>query len=141
MRNFVRSAALLATGAVISLTPMSARAAGGAFAVDDSEIGKPGECKVESWAQAASNHDFAAVVSPACVVNLGIPVDVGATLTRSRSGGEWQTSAGPKAKINLVSAGPGQLGIGLTGSINWNTANGQFLGGLVFVPVTYEVTE
>ncbi len=43
-----------------------AQAAGGAFVVDDGEIGKPGDCKIESWASFASNADFLGVTSPAC---------------------------------------------------------------------------
>ena len=141
MRQLVRSLASLTTGAIISLLPAAANAAGGAFVVDDSEIGKPGDCKVESWAQAASNHDFTAVTSPACVVNLGLPVEAGATLGRSRAGGEWQTSAGPKAKINIVPTETGKLGVGLAGSLNWDAGNGQYLGNLVYVPLTYQVTD
>jgi hypothetical protein len=38
---------VLAAG-VLLLLPAYADAAGGAFAVDDVEIGKPGDCKVES---------------------------------------------------------------------------------------------
>lgn len=142
MRSLARSITQTATTAlIIALAPITAQAAGGAYAVDDSEVGKPGECKVESWFQTASNHDLVAATSPACVVNLGIPVDVGATFSRSRSGGEWQTSAGPKAKINIIPAEPGKLGIGLAGSLNWNADNGQFLGNLIYVPVTYQATE
>jgi hypothetical protein len=130
---------LFSTVAILPLAKV--HAAGGAFIVDDSEIGKPGDCKVESWAQAASNHNFAAVAAPACVVNLGLPVEAGATLNRSRVDSEWQTSAGPKAKINIVPAETGKLGIGLAGALNWNTANGQYLGNLVYVPVTYQATD
>lgn len=84
------SAAVLACG--LALMPTHATAAGGAFAVDDSEIGKPGECKVESWASFAGNHDVIAATSPACVVKFGIPVEIGGQLQRSRSDSEWGTS-------------------------------------------------
>lgn len=118
-----------------------AQAAGGAFIVDDVEIGKPGDCKVESWVQTATNHDFAAVTSPACVVDLGLPVELGAQLQRSRSGDAWTSAAGPKAKINIVPVETGKLGLGLAGSINWNLANGQHLGNLIYVPVTYQLND
>ena len=85
MRFYLRGRAFapLLLGAGV-LLPAQAHAAGGAFAVDDVEIGKPGDCKVESWASIASNHDFIAVTSPACVVKLGIPVELGGQLQRSR---------------------------------------------------------
>lgn len=95
----------------------TARAAGGAYVVDDVEIGKPGDCKVESWVQTASNHDFAAVTSSACVANLGIPVEVGTQFQRSRSGDAWTSTAGPKAKINIVPVETGR--VGLAGSASW----------------------
>jgi hypothetical protein len=53
-----RCAALaVATGLAALLAAGQARAAGGAYAVDDVEIGKPGECKVESFGQGADNRD------------------------------------------------------------------------------------
>ncbi len=122
-------------------TETTARAAGGAFVVDDVEIGQPGDCKVESWIQAATNHDFAAATSPACVANLGIPVELGAQFTRSRSGGDWTTGAGPKAKINIIPVETGKLGVGLAGSTGWNLGSGQYLGNLIYVPLTYQVND
>ena len=40
---------------------------GGAYYVDDAEIGKPGSCEFESWSSFAANGDRIAVFSPACV--------------------------------------------------------------------------
>jgi hypothetical protein len=141
MKHSTRSLASALIPFIASLAPLAAHAAGGAFVVDDVEIGKPGDCKVESWAQVSSGHDFAAVTSPACVLNLGIPVEVGASFSRSRSGGEWTTAAGPKAKINIVPAETGKLGVGIAGSAGWNLGNGQYIGNLIYVPVTYQVND
>src|SRR3954453_14720926 len=82
--------------------PHEAGGAGGAFAVDDAEVGKPGECKVESWVSFADNNDFIAAAAPACVANLGRPVELGLQLQRARSGGEWGTGLTLKAKTNLI---------------------------------------
>jgi hypothetical protein len=122
----------------IALAPVSAFAAGGAFVVDDAAIGKPGECKVESWMSLASNHDMLAVTQPACVVNLGIPVELGGTLARSRSSDVWQTGAGPKAKVNLLPVETGRVGVGIAGSAVWNVATGKHLFNLLYVPVTFQ---
>src|SRR3954447_711773 len=94
----------------------AAHGAGGAFAVDDAEVGKPGECKVESWVSFADNNDFAAVTSPACVANLGRPVELGVQLQRTRGGGEWGTALTLKAKTNLIPVEGNRFGLGLSGS-------------------------
>jgi hypothetical protein len=53
---------------------------GGAYYVDDAEIGKPGSCEIESWSSFAANGDRIAVFSPACVLNLGRPVELGTNI-------------------------------------------------------------
>ena len=125
----------------ILFQPTHVYAAGGAYAVDDVEVGKPGDCKVESWASFASNHDMAAVVSPACVVNLGIPVEMGVAFVRARSDDVWTSAGGPKAKINLIPVETGKIGLGLAGSAAWNLGTGQYTGNVIFVPLTYQLRE
>src|SRR5712692_6735484 len=61
---------------------------GGAYYVDDAEIGKAGSCEIESWSSFAANGDRIAVFSPACVLNLGPPVELGTHLVNLRSDGE-----------------------------------------------------
>src|SRR6185312_5647595 len=87
-------------GAVLFST--HAFAAGGAFAVDDAGIDDVGACKVESWISMASNTDLAAVSTPACVVPLFLPTELGVQAARVRADGEWSTSLTPKAKMTLV---------------------------------------
>src|SRR6185437_10463138 len=100
------------TLAAAVLLPARVDAAGGAFVVDDVEIGKPGDCKVESWVSFGSNSDFTAVTSPACVANLGIPVELGGQLQRSRDDGDWGTSGMLKAKANLIPVANHPFGLG-----------------------------
>lgn len=123
------------------LSPTAAMAAGGAFFVDDALIGKPGECKVESWVSVASNHNFLAVAQPACVINAGIPVEAGATLLRTRSDGKWSTGAGPKAKINIIPLGDQGFALGLSGNTLWNLNTGQNIGSNINVPFTIQATK
>lgn len=125
--------------ALMAIVSEQASAASGAYAVDDADIGKPGDCKIESWASFGDNRDRAFVASPACVVNLGVPVELGAQVTRSRVDGVWSTSFGPKAKINIVPSSNG-VGIGLTGAATWDQ-HGQSVGSLVNVPVTFQARE
>lgn len=136
-----RLAASMLFAAGLLLTPVHALAAGGAFAVDDSEIGKPGECKVESWLSLASNRDVIAATSPACVIKLGIPLEFGGQLQRSRSDSEWGTSGTLKAKINLIPAEGHAFGLGLSGGSGWNLITGANTGGFINVPVTFQLRE
>ncbi|MDQ2955011.1 MAG: hypothetical protein M3R18_08785, partial [Pseudomonadota bacterium] len=126
------------------LTPGDwAWAAGGAFAVDDSEIGKPGECKVESWLSVATNSagDLIASTSPACVVSFGHPVEIGGQFQRTKSDGEWGTSAGVKAKTNLFPAGSNKVGLGLSGGVNFDLLTHQTSSYFINVPATLTITE
>jgi len=125
----------------MALAPAAAQAAGGAFVVDDAEVGKPGECKVESWAQFGSNHDMAVIAQPACVINAGIPVELGGAIARTRSADEWSTSAGPKAKVNLLPIETGRVGVGLAGMAGWDLGTGQYLGQLLYVPLTLQLRD
>jgi hypothetical protein len=133
-------AGLLLIASVV-LLPAQAFAAGGAFVVDDSEIGKPGECKVESWASAAANHDFTAVTSPACVVKLGLPVEFTGFLQRSRTDSAWSTIGTAQAKTNLIPLANRGFGLGLVGGASWDMITGASTGGYVYVPLTVQVME
>ena len=62
------------------MAPARAEAAGGAFIVDDAEIGKPGDCKVESWASFANNHDMLAITSPGPVWPAGTATPLTSTV-------------------------------------------------------------
>jgi hypothetical protein len=125
----------------ISSTPL--QAAGGAFAVDDSEVGKPGECKVESWVSFADNksNDFIGAVAPACVANLGRPVELGVQMQRARGDGEWGTGLTLKAKTNLIPLEGNRFGLGISGSTGWDLITGENTGGAVNVPLTFEISE
>ena len=46
------------------LSPESAQAANGAYAVDAADISEVGSCKLESWLSTATNTDFSAVANP-----------------------------------------------------------------------------
>lgn len=130
---------VLAVG--ILLLPVRADAAGGAFVVDDVAVGNPGECKVESWASAAANHDFIAVTSAACVVKLGIPVELGGQLQRSRADGVWGTNGMLKAKANLIPLENHPFGLGISGGGSWDLVTGASTGGFINVSVTLQVND
>jgi hypothetical protein len=133
-------AALVAAG-ISMLTSGTARAAGGAFAVDDAAVDDPGNCKVESWASSASNRDFAAVTTPACVVKLFFPTEVGLQIARTRAGGEWSTSVTPKGKMMINEPKVGNFGLAISAGATYDAATGQNTGSFVNIPVTYMFSE
>jgi hypothetical protein len=127
--------------AVVLLLPTHAFAAGGAFAIDDVEIGKPGDCKVESWASFGSNSDFIAVTSPACVVNVGRPVELGFSLARFRSDGEWGTELVLKGKTNILPAELGKFGLAISGGTAFDLLTGENSASFINIPVTFQIIE
>ena len=88
---------------------------GGAYYVDDAEIGKPGSCEIESWSSFAANGDRIAVFSPACVLNLGRPVELGTNIVNLRSDAQGDTIAALTAKTrNLTGEGANWITLALT---------------------------
>src|SRR5262245_15841423 len=107
----------------VSASSGKARAAGAAYFVDTAEVGEPGACKVESWASAASNHDFFAATSPTCVVNMFRPVELSSQFSRARFDEEWTSVAVPKIKTNLVPTSIGSWGVAVSGSVVYDFTN------------------
>jgi len=138
-----RAAAFLAAAALAAaaLPGGSAQAAGGAFAVDDSEISDVGACKVESWTSFASNRDFVGVTSPACVVDLGRPVEVGAAFSAFNAGNVWDQSLTLKGKTNLVKAGVGTVGVALSGGVTFDLSTGDVTALTAALPLTFQLSD
>jgi hypothetical protein len=93
----------IGAGAVACLS--TSAYATGPYAVDDAAVGDPGHCQVETWASAAGNGDLIAVVQPACVVNLGVPVELTGTLQPVRADGEWIDLKGWQIKFIVLRIG------------------------------------
>jgi hypothetical protein len=118
-----------------------ALAAGGAYAVEDAEVEAPGSCKVEAWGSFADNTDRIAVVSPACVVNLVKPIEIGVEIARARADRTWGTSGDFKGKINILPVETGKLGIAVVGGLGFDLLAGEHASASVLVPFTYPITE
>ncbi|HEX2215260.1 MAG TPA: hypothetical protein VHG27_00980, partial [Xanthobacteraceae bacterium] len=130
---------LAATASALEARP--ARAAGGAYVVDDVEVGAVGSCKVESWTSFASNSDFIGVVQPACVVSLGRPVELSAAVARFRDASEWGSEIVLKAKTNLIPIEPSKVGVGLAAGMAIDPINRLVNGLFVTIPVSYQLHE
>src|SRR5262245_55082519 len=87
------------------LAPVERARADGAFVVEDADVAKPGSCKVESWGAAADNRDGMLVSNPACVFDLGRPVELSASFARFRDEGEMGTTMVPKGKTQIFESG------------------------------------
>ena len=90
---------------------------GGAYYVDDAEIGKPGSCEIESWSSFAANGDRIAVFSPACVVNFGAPIELGTNIVNLRSDGQGDTIATLTAKTVPIPIGASGFGLAIAGAV------------------------
>jgi hypothetical protein len=116
-------------------------AAGAAFQVDTAEVSEVGSCKVESWVSSASNHDFIAATSPACVVNMFRAVEISSQFTRSRSDDEWTTAAQPKLKTNLIPSSIGSWGVALSATLAYDFIARETTALFVTVPATLRLSE
>src|SRR5215207_2850737 len=107
------AAAGIAAFVTLSLGADRARAAGGAFQVDDVEIGGVGACKVESWASFAG----------------------------FRSGGDWGSVLVTKGKTNLIPVEPNKVGLALIAGTAFDLVNRNVNGVFVNVPLTWQLHE
>jgi len=121
--------------------PAETHAAGAAYQVDTVEVSEAGSCKVESWASFASNSDFIGAVSPACSVPFVRPLELSAQFNRSRSGGEWDTAATPKFKVNLISSAIGKPGLAVTGTVTYDFNSRDVTQVNLTVPVTLRLSD
>lgn len=137
----IRIIGAAAWACVALLAPLSAQAAGGAFAVEDAEVEEPGSCKVESWAAFADNRDFLGAVAPACVVSLGRPVELGMTYARFRSGSEWGSELVFKGKTNLIPIEGNKFGLAIIAGGAVDLISREFSAAFVTIPVSFQLHE
>jgi hypothetical protein len=114
---------------------------GGAYYVDDAEIGKTGSCEIESWSSFAANGDRIAVFSPACVVNLGRPVELGTNLVNLRSDSQGDFLATLTAKTVPIPIGRAGFGLAIAGAVVYDPLNQTGSGLIVNVPVSFEFSK
>jgi hypothetical protein len=114
---------------------------GGAYYVDDAEIGKPGSCEIESWSSFAASGDRIAVFSPACVVNPGRPVEVGTNLVDLRSDGQEDILTTLTAKTVPIPIGRNGFGLAIAGAIVYDPLNQTGSGLIINVPVSFEFSK
>lgn len=137
----VRLTAIILASAFAAVFSADARAAGGAYQVDTADVGEPGNCKVESWISAASNRDYIAALSPACVIGFPQqPVEASVQLTRSRADGEWASGATPKLKTNLIPTAIGSWGLALSGQASYDLITKENTSYAATLPATLRLS-
>jgi hypothetical protein len=114
---------------------------GGAYFVDDAEIGSVGSCEIEHWASFAANSDHVLVSNPACVFNLGRPVELGLTFLRTRSDGESGSTFAASAKTVFIETGGHGWGVGASGTVSYDLTNNAVNGLILNIPVSYDVSK
>ena len=121
---------------------VEAHAAGGAYVVDDAAVDDPFACKIETSASFASNTTFVGQLTPACVLPLFRPTEIGVNVVRARTPvGDWGTALLAKAKINLLPVETGKIGVAVSGGSAFNLLTGDYAGSFFNVPVTYTVSD
>ena len=140
VRVRVSAMVLVGVAAMAALWSSEARAAGAAYAVDTAEVGDPGNCKVESWASFASNHDFFAATTPTCVLGLFHPVEFSSQFSRSRADEEWASTAIPKLKVNLEPSAIGHWGVALSGQAAYDLITHQNTALFATIPATLRLS-
>ena len=138
----LRLALASVVGLLCLLSSHRAVHADGAFAVEDAEVDEPGKCKVESWTAFANTRDFIGVVAPACVFNLGRPVEIAVPVARVRSEREWSTDLVLEAKTPIIPFDDGsKFGVALVGGVGFNLTRGDTVAAFANVPFSYQATE
>src|SRR6266699_6613679 len=116
-------AVVVSTCILLSPVPVFAARLGGAYYVDDAEIEKVGVCEIESWSSFAANGDRISVFSPACVFNLGPPVELGTNLINLRSDSEGDSVATLTAKAVPIPIGRTGFGLAIAGAVVYDPFN------------------
>jgi hypothetical protein len=140
-----RASVVAAIGLCVVAAAMSlsnhARAAGGAYVVDTSEVSAAGSCKVETWISWASNRDSIGVANPACVVDVGRPVEFSGGFYRSRFDEEWATGMAPKAKTKIIPSAIGSFGLAISGQASYDFTTRETTALFVNLPATMRLSD
>lgn len=124
------------------LTAMSnAKAAGGAYVVDDAAINAPGECNIDTWYQSGRHNQPSsnASLSQDCTLK-GVPnLQLGAAIGHSRDDADSETQLSPQFKASLFAREALGLEWALSGAAHFavNRAH-AFDGGELNLPFTYQ---
>jgi hypothetical protein len=118
-----------------------ANAAGGPYVVDDYEVPAPGECQIESWASFGGSGDRIFVAAPGCTFDAMPWIEVGFSVERLRSNGEWASAIAPALKASVIPIDRFGVGIGFATTVSYDWTARAVAGGTATALVTVERTE
>jgi hypothetical protein len=135
------ASSVVATLLIFVLAPPAIAAKlGGPYYVDDAEIGKPGSCEIESWGSFAINGDHILVFSPACVVNRGMPVELGTNLV-GYSPDIGNSIVSLTAKTVPIPIGRMGFGLAVSGAVVYDQVDRTVNGAIFNVPMTFDFSK
>jgi hypothetical protein len=79
-------------------------------------------------------------VAPACVVNMGRPVELSAQFSRARSDGEWVSGVLPKVKTNIIPTALGSWGVAISATAGYDLSTKEMAALAVNIPATLRVS-
>jgi hypothetical protein len=120
--------------------PDAVWAGGGAHIVDDDATLPVGVCHVETWATLPSDGGGMAVAAPACTL-AGLPRLEIAAAVQTDWGNDAVTTVAPALKLNLRSFEEAPVGVAVSGTAVWNTADGRIETFAFNVPVSNRVNK
>lgn len=120
--------------------PNAVRAGGGAHIVDDDATLPAGVCHLETWTTLPSDGGGLAVAAPACTL-AGLPRLEIAAAVQSIWGSDAVTTIAPALKLNLRSFEEASVGVAVSGTAVWNTADGRIETFALNVPVSHRINE
>jgi len=132
-RRILPLAFALASGGVL--------AAGAAYQVDTAEVSEAGSCKLEAWYSQSRAGDDIAAANPACVVDIGRPVEFGAQFARARTDDVYASTATPKVKTNLVPSAIGKFGLAAAVGFAYDATGGEATTFFADLPATLRLSE
>ncbi|MBG7369830.1 hypothetical protein I5J30_07445 [Pseudomonas aeruginosa] len=133
-----------ALAAVLLLALLSeARAAGGAYRVDDGEINPVGECNLDTWHQRERRHAnrYQSVLAPACTFSALPSLQLGAALVGEGDAGQRQRRLSPELKTPLLARE--ELGLALALALTADVyldRRHAFEGAGFSLPLSYQPT-
>jgi len=134
-----RAFALLAMLAGAALAgASSARAAGGAYLVDDYEVLEPGQCQIETWATFARNRERSFVAAPSCTPAALPWLQVGVGFERSGMTGDWASASELTLKASIVPIERFGVGVGLAANLVYDHTERRKGGGSAIAIFTLE---
>jgi hypothetical protein len=103
--------------------------------------GSSGPAKSSRGAHLLPTGTASPVFSPACVLNLGVPVELGTNIVNLRSDAQGDTITALTAKTVPIPIGPSGFGLAIAGAIIYDPGHQTGNGMIVNVPMSFDFSK